>query len=358
MLGACVPADADRDPSAEPLGDLAQWAAAEALADARLTIDAANRDRIGCVLGTSKGGWQAFQRAWHTTYRQHSPGEGIDPFALYLPDTPARQVAQRFDLRGPCLCPVAACATGLISLSRGADLVAQGRCDAVLAGSTDASVTEIVQASFRRLGVLARDTADPSRACRPFDQQRSGFVVGEGAAVLVLEREDLARARGATIYATWLASGLGSEATHLARLNEDPTDLARLISATLTEAGVSPAEIDYVNYHGTGTRQNDRLETAAIRRVFGDEASRVAGSSLKGTIGHLLGAAGSVELAATVLALRDGIIPPTVNLEHPDPECDLDYTPGTSRARPLRTALKLSLGFGGHLVCAVLRRGA
>ncbi|MCY2962885.1 MAG: beta-ketoacyl-[acyl-carrier-protein] synthase family protein [Planctomycetota bacterium] len=345
---------------AEPLIELALRAATEAVADARLIIDASTRDRIGSVVGTSKGGWHAFQHAWEATYRGRefsSGGSKTDPFALFLPDTPARRVAARLDLRGPCLCPVAACATGLISIARGADLIAQGRCDAVLAGSVDASLVEIVQGSFRRLGVLARPGEDGSRACRPFDRDRDGFVVGEGGAVLVLESADRARARGAKIYATWLAAGVASEATHLARLNEDPTDLARLITRTLQIADVATSEIDYVNYHGTGTRPNDRLETAAIRRSLGPVASQIPGSSLKGSIGHLLGGAGSVELATTLLAMRDGIVPPTVNLEHPDAECDLDYTPRIAHPARIETALKLSLGFGGHLACAVLRRG-
>ncbi len=344
----------------EPLIELALRAATEAVADARLAIDSSTRDRIGSVIGTSKGGWHAFQRAWEATYRGRdvTGGKGdVDPFALFFPDTPARRVAARWDLRGPCLCPVAACATGLISIARGADLVAQGRCDAVLAGSVDASLVEIVQGSFRRLGVLARPGEDGSRACRPFDRDRDGFVVGEGGAVLVLESADQARVRGAKIYATWLAAGVASEATHLARLNEDPTDLARLITRTLQAADVSASEIDYVNYHGTGTRPNDRLETVAIRHALGPVASQIPGSSLKGSIGHLLGGAGSVELATTLLAMRDGVIPPTVNLEHPDADCDLDYTPRIARPAYIETALKLSLGFGGHLACAVLRRG-
>ena len=159
-----------------------------------------------------------------------------------------------------------------------------------------------------------------------------------------------------TPYATWLAGGLASEAAHLTRLSDDPTDLARLITTTLQIAGVTPDEIDYVNYHGTATRQNDPLETKAVKLALGAAASRLSGSSLKGAIGHLLGAAGSVELAATLLALRDGIVPPTVNLEHADSACDLDYTPNVAQPRRLQTALKLSLGFGGHLACALVRR--
>lgn len=352
------------DPSAggsthDSLIDLALRAATEAISDAKLEITRDNRDRVGCVVGTSKGGLHAFQQAWEATYRHPSASPSptdAAPFSHFLPNGPARQIAARFDLRGPSLCPVAACATGLVSVARGADLVSQGRCDFVLAGSADASLVDVVQASFRRLGVLASHTQDPQTACRPFDRDRSGFVIGEGGAILVLERAESARARSVVPYATWLAGGLAGEATHLARLNDDPADLARLITTTLKSAGIAPDEIDYINYHGTATRQNDRLETAAVKRALGKAADRVAGSSLKGALGHLLGAAGSVELAGTLLALRDGIVPPTVNLFEADPACDLDYTPGQACERRLQTALKLSLGFGGHLACAIVRR--
>jgi 3-oxoacyl-[acyl-carrier-protein] synthase II len=274
----------------------------------------------------------------------------------FSPNQPALAISHRFQLHGPCLCPVAACATGLVSLQRGYDLIGDGYCDVVLAGSSDASLLPIVLGSFKRLGVLSRNVDVPSAACRPFDRNRSGFVIGEGAAVFVLERWEDAVARGANIYAEWLAGGLAADATSLTGLDPSGEPLARLIGDVLRRGGVQPDEIDYINLHGTATEQNDVYETRAVKRAFGAAAPSVRCSSIKGAVGHLLGAAGSVEMAAMLLAVRDGIIPPTVNLTLPDPECDLDYTPQLAARQPVRTAMKLSLGFGGHLAAAVVRR--
>jgi 3-oxoacyl-[acyl-carrier-protein] synthase II len=202
--------------------------------------------------------------------------------------------------------------------------------------------------------VLASGFADPAAACRPYDRNRNGFLPGEGAAILVLERSDQALARGRKPYAEWIAAGRASDPSGMTRVEREPVGLARLITDVLRRGQVAPAELDYINLHGTATRDNDLCETRALKLALGGEANRIPCSSLKGTIGHLLGAAGSVELAATLLALRDGQIPPTANLTDPDPECDLDYTPLAARARPLRTALKLSLGFGGHLIAAIV----
>lgn len=337
----------------EPIVRMALRSALEAWRDAGLERDALTLERLGCVVGTSKGGLRSAARLF---------GEAGGPEAAFarlwrtfLPDAPAAAVAERFDVRGPVLCPVAACATGLVSLQRGVDLIREGSCDVVLAGSTDASLTPLVVGSFQRLGVLARGD-DPASACRPFDAHRSGFVIGEGAAVLVLERQEHATARGARPYAEWLSGGSLGDAAGLTHLDPTASGLARLIGDVLDRAGSVPEEVDYANLHGTGTRENDACETRGVKQAFGAAARRLRGSSLKGALGHLLGAAGSVETACTLLALRDGIIPPTANLQNPDPDCDLDCTPVIPRRAPLRTALKLSLGFGGHLAAAVVRR--
>ncbi len=339
----------------DPVVQLALAAAAEAVGDARLTGSAIERRRLGCVIGASKGGLRIFARLY-AERRGVAPAGAAEQWNQLYPSSCAAAVAAAHDAQGAALCPVAACATGLVSIARGADLIQSGQCDAVLAGSSDASLLPVLLASYRRLGVLARGFDDPATGCRPFDRRRNGFLVGEGAAVLVLERLEHAQHRGAAIYAEWLGGAAAADSAHLTRMPLEPDSLAWVIRAALAAARVAPEEIDYVNLHGTATRQNDAGETWAVKAALGAAARRVCCSTLKGAIGHLLGAAGSMELAATLLALRDGVVPPTVNLDEPDPACDLDYTPRTARHRPLGTALKISLGFGGHMAAAVVRR--
>jgi 3-oxoacyl-[acyl-carrier-protein] synthase II len=350
--GLCTP------PRGEPVVDLALRISREALDHARHPQDVYDPIRFGCVIGTSKGGCHAAMGAWSQTYRGHSPAEfgKVEPWGWMDPQVAARQVTACWNLQGPCLAPVAACATGLMAVARGAELISWNRCDAVLAGSVDASLVPAIHASFRRLGVLAPAASEPTRACRPFHRERAGFVIGEGGAVFVLEEAAQAHARGAPILARWRGAGLGSDAGHLTRLSHDPEPLVHVLKDTLSRSGVQAGDIDYINYHGTATRGNDPLESQAVERALGPAVSAIPGSSLKGAMGHLLGAAGSVELAATVLALRDQKLPPTLHLDDPDPECRLDYIPHQARDQHLATALKLSLGFGGHLVCAIISR--
>ena len=340
--GASAPADLLA--SVEPVVSMAVVAAREAMAHAGLTDVS---ERGGCVIGTSKLGLRSFARAMK---RSDPP----DPVLLW-PNAAARAVASEWNLRGPALCLVAACATGLVSLIRGADLIRSGECDVVLAGSSDASLVPIVLGSFQRLGVMARGFEEPATACRPFDAERSGFVIGEGAAVLVLEDREHAVARGANILAEFVAAGLASDPNGLTQIDPDGTSLAWLIRDVLRRENVSPDEIDAINLHGTATRANDIAETRAVRAAFGSAADRLACSSQKGAIGHLLGAAGSVESAFAVLALRDQVVPPTINLRMPDPQCDLDYVPNELRPMRLRNVLKLSLGFGGHVAVGLFR---
>lgn len=335
-----------------------------------LQLPPSARSRFGCVIGTSKGGMRSLSRALVRPGKisgtseesgdlgrrfEDSPAWPNGGWPWFLPNMPAAAVAARYGLEGPCLCPVAACATGLAALNRGFELVRDGSCDVVLAGSSDASLCASVLASFRRMGVLARGFDDPRSACRPFDRLRSGFVVGEGAAVLVLERFDRAAARGAVPYAEWVAAGSATDTSGLTSLEEEPLGLIRLIRDLLRRAGLTASEVDYANLHGTATRPGDVCETRALKRALGRPARSLCCSSLKGGLGHLLGAAGSVETAATLLAIREGLVPPTVNLSIPDACCDLDYTPNIPRQKRIENALKLSLGFGGHLTAAVLR---
>ena len=251
------------------------------------------------------------------------------------------------------MAPVAACATGLAACLRGFELIRDGRCNVVLAGSSDASLQPAILGSFQRLGVLARSTEDPATACRPFDRHRSGFIVGEGAGCLVLESLEHAIARGASWYAEWESGRMLSDPSGLTQLDPQGLSLQRLLRDLHNEVRELP---DYLNLHGTATLPNDRVESAAIRAVLGTAADGIACSSLKGGLGHLLGAAGSVELAASLLAIRDQTVPPTVNLETADPELTLDFTPQQSRQRRIDRVWKMSLGFGGHLSAASVCR--
>lgn len=358
VCAAPLPAGLIPGTEGEPVVHLARLVSREALEHARQPQGAYDPVRFGCVIGTSKGGCHAAMAAWRRTHRGHrSAGfESVDPWEVLDPQVAARTVAAGWNLQGPCLAPVAACATGLMAVARGAELIAWNRCDAVLAGSVDASLVPAIQASFRRLGVLAPASSEPTRACRPFHRERAGFVIGEGGAVFVLEEAEQARARGAPILARWRGAGLGADSGHVTRLSPDPAPLVHVLRETLSRTGISPAEVDYINFHGTATQGNDPLESQAVERALGSAALSIPGSSLKGAIGHCLGAAGSVELAATVLALRDQLLPPTLHLDDPDPECRLDYIPQVCRPQRIETALKLSLGFGGHLVCAMISR--
>jgi 3-oxoacyl-[acyl-carrier-protein] synthase II len=332
-------------------------AVVEAFRDAGLREDGSiDRDRVATVIGLSKG--DLGRLAWiQVMCRQGGPNAepALSTLREAWPDIGAVSVAAAFDFRGPSLAPIAACATGVIAGLQAADLIRRGVCDLAVAGSAE-SLTPFLLALFRKMGVLAHVRDDPSRAVRPWDRHRSGFLVGEGAAILVLERAEHARARGVLPYAEIAGGAFGSDAHHETALNPDPTGLAHLIRRALADADVKPSEIDYVNVHGTATRSNDPLECRAIRLALGDAADQVSCSANKAQIGHLLGAAGSAELAITCLAIRDGFVPPTLNLTDPDPECDLDGTPLVGKPRPIRTALKLSIGFGGHLAAAVLRR--
>jgi 3-oxoacyl-[acyl-carrier-protein] synthase II len=334
--------------SPEPVIAQALTAAREAMTQAGLAPQMTLSERTGCVIGTSKLGLRSFARALQY-------GDCVRS-ASFFPNVAALSVAAEWNVRGPVLCPVAACATGLVSLIRGADLIRSAECDVVLAGSSDASLVPIVLGSFQRLGVLARGAPHPATACRPFDAERSGFVIGEGAAILVLEEQTHAVARGATVLAEFVAGGLANDPSGLTQVDPHGSALAWLIADVLRRAHVAPHEIDALNLHGTATRANDVAETRAVRAALGQAADHVACSSQKGAIGHLLGAAGSVESAFAVLSLRDQILPPTINLRTPDPQCNLDYVPNTARSARLQNILKLSLGFGGHLAVGLFRR--
>lgn len=359
FIGSPIPRR-DRSPVA-----IALKAATEAIEDAGIRISDGlssrfspiDASRIATVIGTSKGDLiQLSEALGKRATEGHSAERPLSNWFKSWPNTAAAAVSMGLNLQGPCLSPVAACATGLIAAIQGAALIGRGTCDVALVGAADASLGQFVLGAFRNMRVLARDDQEVGRGVRPWDRRRSGFLVGEGAAVIILESEAHARGRGVVPYAEFAGGTFGADAYHITTLNPDPTNLAALIRRSLENARVDPSEIDHVNVHGTATRTNDPLECQAIRRALGVAADDVSCSANKAQVGHLLGAAGAVELAFTVLAVCDGFVPPTMNLDDRDPLCDLDGTPNVGRSRAIRAALKLSIGFGGHLAAAVVRR--
>ena len=350
----------------EPAIAHALAATLEAVADARIQIDtearlAANRGRVGCVIGTSKGGVRTLhelmlaERGCGTPLSKEN-ADASNWWPMIAPSGPASAVSSLLGTEGPLLSPVAACATGLMSLVRAAELIQCGMCDVVIAGSSDASLSPAIVASFRKLGVLSKGHAEPESAIRPFDRDRDGFFVGEGAGVFVLESEEHACQRGATAYAEWLTGGMVADTFAMTKLSDNPEALSWLISDVLRRSELAPGDIDYLSLHGTATRMNDVCEMRAVNKSFGDTRHQLAGSSIKGAIGHLLGAAGSVEFAAMLLAMRDSVLPPTVNLQNPENDFEINLVPNISQQRSVDHAMKLSLGFGGHLVAAAVRK--
>ncbi len=344
---------------ADRFTQLALTAAAEALADAGWDVDAPyDPARVGCVIGTGIGGIGTIE-THHTTLLERGE-RAVPPLAvpLMMGNAGAAAVSMRHDLRGPAFGVVSACAAGAHAIGAAIRAISCGEADAMLAGGAEAALTPLARAAFAAMDATSREGVS-----RPFDVRRDGFVMGEGAGVLVLEDGERARARGARVLATLRGYGASSDAHHLTAPDAAGHGAARAIGAALADAGVEAARIDYVNAHGTSTPLNDAAETRALKLALGEHAARVPVSSLKGSTGHLLGAAGAVEALATVLALRERKAPPTVGLERADPELDLDYVPGA--ARPLARAdgtpplaISDSFGFGGHNAVLVIEASA
>lgn len=351
MLGAPVDVEGEFPGQLKNI-PLCRRTAAEAIADARIHLAEVDRDRFGCSIGGHVGDTDfTVERLG----RMDLIPQGKQPWwRQWLPNTSCEMVARDYDLRGPRLSNSTACASGTIAILKAVRSIRDDQCDLALAGSSEA-IHPLFAAGFHNMRVLANH-ADPTQACRPFDSGRNGFVMGEGAAMFVLERLSYAQRRGAAIYAEILGGAILSDAHHVTNLDVDSDALVELISRSFRSAHVVPRDVPYINAHGTGTRQNDAMEARGIRQAFGRAADSVCVSANKSMLGHLVNASGSVELAITALALRDGFAPPTLNLTNPDPECDLDCVPLVGRARPLEHALKLSIAFGGHLAAIVLRR--
>lgn len=331
---------------------LCQHVAAEALTDARIQWNDIDRSRFGCSISGHMGDTGWFDEQPGRVPAPHA--KDLPWWSQWLPNTACSLVANRYGLEGPRLCHSTACASGLIEVLSAARSIRDGQCDITLAGSAEA-FHPLFAAGFQAMRVLATHE-DPRQACRPFDSRRSGFVMGEGAAMFVIERLSHALRRGARIYAQIMGGKMQAEAHHMTGLDAESETLAYLISGTLRTSRLAPEDIGYINAHGTGTLQNDVVETRGIRRALGRAADRLCVSSTKSMLGHLVNAAGSVELAITALALRDGFAPPTMNLTDPDPECDLDCIPLVGRRTSFEHALKLSVAFGGHMAAMALRR--
>ena len=313
-------------------------ASREALEESGLLHDSVAPEAFGSVFCSSKGNPESFNQ----------PGRFVSHFPTSSASTALlRQFPQ---IQGPSLNLVAACATGAFALIRAAQLIREGRCQVVLAGAADASLTPLLVAAYRQMGVLSQETM------RPFDRRRSGFVVGEGAAAFVLEERESALRRGAKSYGEIAGEATAQDSFHPVRFHPEGHSLAYAIRQALRKASLLPEDLDYLNAHGTATRQGDSYETAEIKEALGEVAYRIPVSATKSMTGHLLGASGAVEFAACLLAMEDRFIPPTINLEEPDETCDLDYVPREARSARLKTVLSVSLGFGGHVGVVIVRR--
>jgi beta-ketoacyl-acyl-carrier-protein synthase II len=333
---------------------LALAAAFEAKEDAKLNgFDPA---RVGIVFGSAIGGFQGIMDQ-HQVLQERGP-DRVSPYFIpsVLVDSASGQLAISLGMRGPNYAPVSACATGSHAVGEAAELIRRGDADAVLAGGTEACMHPLILAGFCAMRGLAAEDEYPPRASRPFDATRAGFVMGEGACVLVLEELEAARARGAKVYAEVLGYGASNDAYHMAAPDPDSVGVAEMMRAALARARVNPTDLDYVNAHGTSTPLGDLAETKALKEVFGEHAYRLAVSSTKSMMGHCFGAAGAIEAMMCVLAIHEGVIPPTINYEHPDPECDLDYVPNEAREAKVDVALSNAMGLGGHNGCVLFGR--
>jgi 3-oxoacyl-[acyl-carrier-protein] synthase II len=331
-------------------------AARQAEADSGLDIAKVSA-RVGASIATGIGGLGAFQDCYQTLI-DRGP-DRVNPFSItaIIPNMGAGWVSMELGTQGPLSSQCTACAASNMAIGEGADAIRLGRADAMLCGGTEAGITRVGIAGFGAMRALSRRNDDPKRASRPFDAGRDGFVMGEAGAVVVLEELEHARKRGASIYAELLGYGVSSDANHITEPDPSGSNPARAMQMALAEASVDPSEVGYINAHGTSTPLGDASETRVIKLAMGEEnAARIPISSTKGATGHCLGAAGAVEAIFTILATKNGILPPTINYEVEDPTCDLDYIPNEAREAPIEVGLSNSFGFGGHNACVVFRR--
>lgn len=325
-----------------------------AIEDAGLIIDGTNADRVGVVVGTCIGGMTTYNK--NLSILQEEGPDRVSPFFIpgFIPNMAVGEISIACGAKGPSKCVVTACATGSHAIGDAFRLIQYGEADAMIAGGTEAAILPIAIAGLDSMRALSRRNNEPEKASRPFDKERDGFVCGEGSGILVLEESGSALRRGAKIYAELIGYGSNIDACHITE--PDWENQARCIKLALRDSGISATDIDYINAHGTSTTLNDLAETKAIKAVFGEHSKKLAVSSNKSMIGHLWGAAGAVEAIFTALTIRDSIIPPTINYETPDPECDLDYIPNVARKAEVNAALSNSFGFGGSNATLVFKK--
>ncbi len=316
--------------------------------DANLVINAENANRIGTLIGSGIGGISFLEEQAKVLFEKGP--DKCSPFMVpwMIANMAAGLVSIHLGSKGPNSCTVTACASGTNSIGDAMKIIQRGDADVMIAGGTEASICPLGIAGFCAARALSTRNNEPEKASRPFEKERDGFIMGEGAGIVIVESLEHAQKRGARIYAEIAGYGMSGDAYHITAPSPGGEGAARAMAAALKDAGLDPEDIDHINAHGTSTELNDKYETMAIKTVFGERAKKLTVSSNKSMIGHLLGAAGGVELIATVLAIKNDIVPPTINYENPDPECDLDYVPNTARKMTVRAAISNSFGFGGH----------
>ncbi|OGW25480.1 MAG: beta-ketoacyl-[acyl-carrier-protein] synthase II [Nitrospirae bacterium GWB2_47_37] len=331
-------------------------AATMAMEDSGLKITAENDERVGVIIGAGMGGLPAIEH-YHKIYLEKGYRR-ISPFfiPMIIINLASGNVSIKFGAKGPNSSAVTACATGSHSIGDAFRLIQRGDADAMIAGGTESVITPLGVGGFAVMKALSTRNDEPEKASRPFDTGRDGFVMGEGSGVIVLESMESALKRGAKIYAEIIGYGMSSDAYHITTPAPEGEGAARCMKASLKDAGIEPEKIDYINAHGTSTKYGDELETAAIKKVFGEHAYKLCVSSTKSMTGHLLGAAGGVEAIFSALSIHNNIIPPTINLENPDPECDLDYAPNKAKQTDVEYAMSNSFGFGGTNACLVFKK--
>ncbi|HEY3425571.1 MAG TPA: beta-ketoacyl-ACP synthase II [Negativicutes bacterium] len=327
-----------------------------AFEDSGIELEQEDRTRIGTVIGTGIGGMETLHDQYKSLFDK-GPGR-VSPFfvPMMIANMAAGQTSITFGLQGPCTCVVTACATGTNSIGDAFKIIQRGDADVMVAGGTEAAISPAAVAGFCSMKAMSTNNDEPQKASRPFDKDRNGFVMGEGAGIVILESLEHAVARGAHIYAEIAGYGYNADAYHITAPAPEGAQAARCMAMAIKDAGLKPNDIDYINAHGTSTPLNDKNETLAIKSLFGDHASKVAISSIKSMTGHLLGAAGGIECIASVLTIINNIIPPTINYDTPDPELDLDYVPNKAREQVVNVAISNSFGFGGHNATILVKR--